>query len=262
MRTALLTSNSLRHKYLAQMLANESNLELIITEKKSPRITATDQYSTTDASFIKKHFTLRQQAEEKYFGDFNEFPSTSEIIKAEHAAINSSKIRKILIQADPDYIILFGTSIIGNDLLEDFPSRIINFHLGLSPYYKGSATNLFPYFYNEPECIGGTFHLASAKVDQGNILKQFRPYIYEDDDLHDIGNKVILQGGKLIPQILQKYAQDKIKPVKQESTGKVFRNKDLDPEKLRNIYLNFKTGMISEYLCKKKLRDKEKPIIH
>lgn len=135
-----------------------------------------------------------------------------------------------------------------------------NLHLGLSPYYKGSATNLYPYLFREPECIGATIHIASEKVDNGNILHQFRPNLIETDDLHDIGNKVIKKAGKVLPKILNAYRSGKLEPVLQKGSGKTCRNRDITPDVVREIYKNFEQGMIPHYLANKEKRDAEKPI--
>ena len=96
-----------------------------------------------------------------------------------------------------EYIILFGSSIIKPPLLEFFNKKIINIHLGLSPYYRGSGTNFWPLVNNEPECVGATIHLAVLKVDAGSILAQARPEsLSELDNSHDIGCKAIISGTK------------------------------------------------------------------
>ena len=38
---------------------------------------------------------------------------------------------------------VYGTTIIKGDLIRIFEKRIINLHLGLSPYYRGAGTNFF-----------------------------------------------------------------------------------------------------------------------
>ncbi|WZL88430.1 formyltransferase family protein [Salinimicrobium sp. 3283s] len=261
MRTVLLTSNSLRHKYIAHCLASKLDLALIVTEKKSSSITETGAYDENDALFIRQHFIARENSERKYFGEYSELPSNIPLVKVEHGEINSSQLVKTIENAKADYIILFGTSIIKEKLLEKYFRRIINLHLGLSPYYRGSATNLFPYFFGEPECIGGTIHLATTEVDKGEILHQFRPEISYNDDLHDFGNKVILKGGEILPEILKDYEAEKILPKVQEGSGKICRNKDLSPEVLKIIYRSFDAGLIEEYLADKRRRDEAKPII-
>jgi folate-dependent phosphoribosylglycinamide formyltransferase PurN len=261
MKVILLTSNSLRHKYIAHSLAKQLDLELVITEKKSLAITDTKTLNNEDALFIEQHFLERRSSEEKYFGMYPDFPSTSAIMDMDHGQINSQEVSKATEKLQPDYIILFGTSIINNVLLTKYPGRIINLHLGLSPYFRGSATNLFPYYYEEPECIGGTIHLATAEVDNGEILHQFRPDISLDNNLHDIGNKVILKGGKILPEILKKYDRGYIKPIKQKGSGRLCKNKDLNPKILRAIYIKLREGLLKDYLENKEKRDAKKPIL-
>jgi methionyl-tRNA formyltransferase len=260
MRTILLTSDSLRHKYIAHCLAAHLDLALIVTEKKSPRITKTEAYNEEDAQFVQQHFMDRETSEEKYFGAYEKFPPKPELLQVAHGEINSTAVAKAIAKIKPQYIALFGTSIIDEQLLEKYPARIINLHLGLSPYYRGSATNLFPYFYGEPECVGGTIHLATAEVDKGEILHQFRPEVKRNDNLHDIGNKTILKGGKILPEVLKKYDAGNIIPKKQNGSGRICRNKDLNPVALREIYKNFEEGLIEEYLADKEKRDERKPI--
>jgi methionyl-tRNA formyltransferase len=261
MKAVLLTSDSLRHKYIAHCLAKQLDLALVITEKKSPGITDITSLDEKDAAFISEHFLKRKNSEEKYFGQFREFSFFSELLEVNHGQINSQEVIEAIEKAQPDYIILFGTSVIKKCLLNKYPGRIINLHLGLSPYYRGSATNLFPYYYEEPECVGGTIHLATSEVDKGEILHQFRPDINPNDSLHDIGNNVILKAGKILPEILKKYDRGDIKPREQKGAGRLCRNKDLSPDLLREIYRKFEEGLIPEYLAEKKERDAGKPII-
>lgn len=259
MRVVLLTSDSLRHRYIAESVAENLDLALIVTEKKSPGITGTSAYGKKDAEFIAAHFKARAESEEEFFGNYD-FPKEVPFIKVPHGSINSEELFKIIGQAAPDLILLFGTSIIKDPLLGRYNGKIINLHLGLSPYYKGSATNLYPYLFDEPECIGATIHLATEKVDEGGILYQFRPDMEETDNLHDIGNKVIQKAGKVFPEVVRDYFCGKIEPIPQKAKGRLCRNKDVTPYVLREIYKNFEEGMIGRYLKKKEKRDTGKPI--
>lgn len=260
MKIVLLTSDNLRHKAIANMIAEQLVVTLVVTEKKSPAISNTESLDKEDEAFIRKHFLKRKESEEKYFGEYLEFPSKSLLMKVDHGQINSQKVNKAIENARPDYIILFGTSIIKEALLNKFPGRIINLHLGLSPYYRGSATNFFPYYYEEPECVGGTIHLTTSEVDKGEILYQFRPDISLGDDLHDIGNKVILKGGIFLPEILIKYDRGEIKPIPQTGKGYLCRTKDLKPDLIRAIYKKIENGLIDSYLADQATRDARKPI--
>lgn len=261
MKIVLLTSDSLRHKYIAATIARELDLQLIITEKKSSSITDTSAYGKKDAEFLAAHFKARAESEEKFFGEFQEFSKAIPRINVPHGQINSEEVLKIITDVDPDLIVLFGTSIIKDPLLSHFKNRIINLHLGLSPYYKGSATNLYPYLFDEPECIGATIHLATENVDEGAILYQLRPEMKETDDMHEIGNKVIKKAGEVLPEVLENYMAGKITPVRQKASGRLCRNKDVTAYVIREIYKNFEQGMIGRYLQKKEKRDAKRPIV-
>ncbi|MFD0977921.1 formyl transferase [Salinimicrobium gaetbulicola] len=260
MKVVLLTSDSLRHNYIAASLAESLDLALIITENKSPNIQDTSSYGKKDAQFLADHFKARAESEEKYFGEYLDFTKKIPSIQVQNGSINNEEIFKIITDTAPDLIVLFGTSIIKEPLLSHFKDRIINLHLGLSPYYRGSATNLYPYLFDEPECIGATIHLATENVDKGAILYQLRPDMAPADTMHDIGNKVIKKAGKVLPKILQEYATGKITPKKQKDSGRLCRNKDVTPYVIREIYKNFEQGMISRYLKNKEKRDLKKPI--
>lgn len=261
MKVVLLTSNSLRHKYIALSIAQSMELGLIITEKKSPRIQDTTAYGKKDAEFLADHFKMRAKAEEEFFGAYSEFPSEVPRINLPHGGINSAEVFKIINRTAPDLILLFGTSIIKDPLLNAYRGKIVNLHLGLSPYYRGSATNLYPYLFDEPECIGATIHLATENVDEGGILHQLRPDIEEGDSMHVIGNKVILKAGKALPNVLRSYSEGKLNPVPQTGHGRLCRNKDVTPYVLRQIYKNFEEGMIERYLKNKEKRDRKRPIL-
>lgn len=260
MKTVLLTSNSYRHKYMARCLEEQTHLQLIITEEKSHKISDTSALNEEDAAFQEAHFQRRENSEIEFFGKEG-FPSKILQLKVSHGEINSELTLKILKDLSPDYIILFGTSIIKADLLQTFRNRFINLHLGLSPWYKGSATNLFPLIDGRPEFVGATIHLASEEVDAGRILHQLRPRLEEKDDLHEIGNKVIRQAGEILPKVLEKYQSGKIKLVRKENSGKICRIIDLTTEKLRKAYQNIEGGMIADYLKNKEKIDAEFPII-
>ena len=261
MRTVLLTSNSLRHQYIAAALAQATDLALVVTEEKSPQITDTSQYSAEDAAFLKAHFAKRTASEKEFFGSYSQFPTGTPLLQLSHGKINTAEAFENISAVNPDLIVLFGTSIIKEPLLKELEGRIINLHLGLSPYYRGSATNLYPYLFEEPECVGATIHLATAEVDKGNILHQLRPEMKETDSLHDIGNRTILLAGQTLPKVLEKYESGVLKPVSQKSRGRLTRNKDITPYVLREIYRNFEQGMIKRYLRDKAKRNARKPIM-
>jgi folate-dependent phosphoribosylglycinamide formyltransferase PurN len=260
MKIVLLTSDSYRHKYIAHQLSKLFNLDLIITEKKSSKIQNISGLSLVDSDFVKAHFLFREKSEIKFFETYENFPD-ARTIQLNHNEINNEDVFNIIKEVNPRLIILFGTSIIKDPLLSYFESKIINLHLGLSPYYKGSATNLFPFLYDDFAAIGATIHLATSKVDDGPILHQIRPDIKSDDSIHDIGNKVIFKSGVQLPKLIQRFLNKEIEAQLFQGEGKICKNKDLTIDALRKIYSNFTKEKIEDFLINYDTRCNEKPII-
>ena len=264
MRIALFTSNHLRHKYIASHIANALSLELIVTEEKSPVIEDTKSYNLDDSLLLAEHFRKRNLSEIYFFGAYGEFPKGVEVVSMDHGSINSEETLILLRDRKIDAILLFGTSIIKSNILREFPENVVNLHLGLSPYYKGSGTNFFPIMNNEFECLGATIHVATNKVDAGAILHQLRPEtISVDDDIHSLGNKVIVKAGLLYPKVIKAYLSGVLEGVVQpnDENSKEFRIKDFTPEALRKANNVLLEGGIASYLANQERRLASKSII-
>jgi methionyl-tRNA formyltransferase len=165
-------------------------------------------------------------------------------------------------QQAPDAIMLYGCGIIRRPLLEVFGDRTINLHLGLSPYYRGSATNFWPLVNREPECVGATIHLATARVDAGAVLTQVRPLIEPQDGPHDIGAKTILAAANLLPEILALYLRQRIRPQRQDlSCGREYKTKDFTAAAVQRMRSHFETGMVEEFLDDRDRRCQRYPIV-
>jgi methionyl-tRNA formyltransferase len=259
----VLTSNNLRHNYISEMIAKSLNVIGLIIEEKSKFIK--NNYSGDDKHnlLLVEHFERRTNSENEFFGHMAEKSSNFDKISIFNGTVNSESIFDWLKLKNPDYLILFGTSLIKSPIIDYFENRIINIHLGLSPYYKGSGTNLWPLYFNEPECVGATIHLATKNVDSGGILFQLRPEIELTDNIHTIGNKVIKLVGLKIGSIINAYHNNLILPVTQNETiGSVFYNRDFNEKILEVIYSNFENGMVGSYLTNKHNRLLNRPIIN
>lgn len=264
MRIALFTSNHRRHKYIAAQLEAQLDIAVILTEEKSKKIEDSSSYDVQDQELLDTHFKDRTATEEQFFGEFKSFPDRVPHISLAFGKINSEQTLAYLAAYKVDYILLFGTSIIKPIILEKFPNKVINLHLGLSPYYKGSGTNFFPVVNNEFECIGATIHMATIKVDAGGILHQLRlEELYEDDTIHSIGNRLIQKAGKLYPKVVKAYLENKIEPIAQEeiASSKEYRIKDFTPEAIRKAHNVLANQGIVLYLKQADLHTTNKPII-
>ena len=80
-------------------------------------------------------------------------------------------MKNIITSNNADIIAVYGTSLLNNTILNN-NKKFVNIHLGLSPYYKGMACTLWPFYNKEPQYVGVTVHLLDNKIDNGPILHQ------------------------------------------------------------------------------------------
>ncbi len=254
-RVLLITSDLQRHIYVANIIAKKLDLVGIVSEGKT-NLTAHLKPTKEQDDLIASHFAARDKAELEMLGTYKEFPQC-DVFPADQGGSNNWSTYEWVKEKEPDLILLYGSSIIKDPVLSHYEGRIINMHLGLSPYYRGSATNYWPLVDDKPECIGVTIHLATLKVDGGAILTQVRPEnIEETDRAHEIGNKAIIAGANALADIVEPYLAGKVNPQAQDlKSGKLCRRKDFTPESLIQMHKNFNDGMVSKYLADKATRD-------
>ncbi|NEV93933.1 hypothetical protein G3567_07210 [Psychroflexus sp. YR1-1] len=248
---------------MASKLAENLNITLIVAEEKSDKIEDTGGLNKEDRDLMESHFEARSNSEQKFFKDYTHFPEDVAVKPIEFGTLNSEFILQALEDYKIDFLVLFGSSIVKDKILEKFSDKVINMHLGLSPYYKGSGTNFFPAYHNEFSCIGATIHLASSKVDAGDILHQLRlDSVEEKDSLHDLGNRIIDSGGRLFPKVIENYIKGELQPQKQrnEKGSKTFKLKDFTVPVLRKTYQNY-TSFFDDYRLNKTILDKNYPIV-
>ena len=155
----------------------------------------------------------------------------------------------------PDVVLVFGTGLLREPLLSTFAGRIINLHLGLSPYYRGAGTNFWPLVNREPEYVGATIHYLDSGIDTGAILAHARPAIAAGDGPHDIGNKTIVAAADALVGAAAIHVAGAARPVPQWSAGRLYLRKHFNADAVRQLYRNFETGMIDDYLSARTSRD-------
>ncbi len=253
----LCTGSSSRHRHYAWCLLKMLNLSGIVVEQKSSPVTPGKQ-----TEVVKQHLRDFKLREEEYFGHDSKWDDMPvPLLRIVANKVNQDETYSWVLKMKPDVILLYGTSIIKEPLLSLCKLKIINLHLGLSPYYRGTATNVWPLVNNEPECVGATFHIATSSVDHGPILHQIRPELSSGDDVHDIGLKTVQSAGIAAPMVVAKYFDRQINIREQSLAGHLYRKSDFSEKILLQMKKNFAQGMLGQYLQNKELRDKGYPII-
>ena len=263
MKITVFTSNKDRHNHLINELSKIAS-EIFVIQESRELISFPDTSNFKKKKSIKKYFSLVQEAEKKIikrtfirsnnkklnliglkFGDLNN--------------INKNYFKEFL---KSDIYIVFGSSFIKGELLKFLiKKKTINIHMGISPYYRGSATNFWPFVKNQLQFLGITFMMIDDGVDTGKIIHQFRPNLELGDNVHTVGNKMIRQMIEELNKILINFK--KIQPKKQSFKKNicVFKKKDFNQKAIFELKKNMNANIIQKYLNKKNEIDKKFKIV-
>jgi folate-dependent phosphoribosylglycinamide formyltransferase PurN len=256
-KAILLTSTFRRHVHVANTLAAASDLAGVWQEEKTFR---PERYAqdAADEEVIQRHFASRDDAETRYFAADSEMRLKAGAVHRMVAGGACSDPAEVALMtaACPDVVLVFGTGILRQPLLSAFEGRIINVHLGLSPYYRGAGTNFWPLVNREPEYVGATIHYLDEGIDTGPIISHVRPAIERHDGPHDLGNKTIAAAAHALLRAAAAHVAGVARAVPQAGGGRLYQRKDFNADAVRTLYRNFETGMIDEYLAARRARDR------
>ena len=258
MSVILLTGDQRRHRYVANRLAERIDLEAIVVEEQS--LGTAQNLASEDQRLIDAHFAMRDAAEARYFGPVAPWPLAHDrILAVPRGSVNDAS--GWVSRFPARVLLLYGTSKVGGELLTSFEGRVVNMHLGLSPYYRGTATNFWPLVNGEPECVGVTVHLATDQIDGGPILIQGRPDVLESDSAHDLGCRTIAVGADLLAGAAIDVLHGRQKAVTQRGGGRYYRTRDFCASALRQMQRNFDEGMLAAFLAEQSQRLERFPIV-
>jgi folate-dependent phosphoribosylglycinamide formyltransferase PurN len=256
MKAILLTSTFRRHQAVANYIATRCELAGVWQETKT---FVPERYavSADDHAVIQAHFDARDASEAAYFAaDARLRVEPGTVVRpVEGSGCNDASEVAAMAALHPDVVFVFGTGILREQLISTFAGRIINIHLGLSPYYRGAGTNFWPLVNREPEYVGATIHYLDAGIDTGPIIAHARPLIASGDGPHDLGNKAIVAAARLLVDAGEAHVKGRAIAVPQRDAGRLYQRKDFNAEAVRRLYRNFESGMIDEYLADRAARD-------
>ncbi|MCP4264247.1 MAG: hypothetical protein GY777_01495 [Candidatus Brocadiaceae bacterium] len=245
MRILALTGNQLRHKYYVNYLSKHHDLVAVFAEDRFDK----DAYGS-EYSVLREHFNRRTDTENKYFSGYD-WPKSSRIIEVPRNGMSSADIEEEIRNINPEGIAVLGCGVIKDNIIKLCPN-FVNAHQGLSPYYKGAGTNLWPFYNEEPEYVGVTVHYIDPGVDTGRIICHGRPEIKIGDTLHDIGCKTIVVSAEIVSKVFRVLEKRPIEGIDQWDEGREYKRKDFNYEVVQHVNSLFKNGLIEKYICRKK----------
>lgn len=240
----------MRHQYFRNKLALTNGIEVIASYCEGVEKSLANQINNNpNASDIEKlHIAARTQSETDYFAQsLSSMGKQSNTRKIAKGAINDADIVREIMDLNPDLLICYGSSLIKSGLLQKFKGRFLNVHLGLSPYYRGAGTNIWPLINGEPDMVGATFMYIDEGIDTGRIIHQIRADIFLGDSPHSIGNRLISKMTQNYSDLILNF--DRLTREQQpQSDGKLYLQKHFDECACRKLYDQFGGRMIENYI--------------
>ena len=258
MRAIVLTSVMRRHVFVANTIAERMAVAGVWQEEKSFEPLS---YAETarDEAVIARHFAARDASERRYFSEHTDVQAPARRVPP--GGCNAPAELEAMRHSRPDVVLVFGTGLLKQPLIDAFAGNIINIHLGLSPYYRGAGTNFWPLVNNEPEYCGATIHFLDSGVDTGPVIAHVRPRIERGDGPHDVGNRIIIAAAEALAEAALAHAATPLGAVVQTGDGRVYRRADFSAAAVERLYANFQQGMIDDYLNQKPERDARVPLV-
>lgn len=217
MNLVIVTGTSYEHKYIANILCERFNVLAIIADSGVKKKSTTKlrsyfkRYSLVGLVnltirriiniFIKekskrKNSLLRVFRKENCL-HFN-YPNLLTTVNG----VNSPQSEKIIGELQPDILIIYGTSIVRDHILDKAKRIALNMHTGLSPQYRGSACAFWPIYNQEFNQLGATVHKCISNIDAGIIYKKGSITVDHEDDIHSIFAKCVVRGGSLYMTVI------------------------------------------------------------
>lgn len=140
-----------------------------------------------------------------------------ELLECDKIAKNEIEIIK---SHNPEVgILLAYGALVSQDVIDLFPSGIINIHPSYLPKYRGSSP-IQTALLKGKEKTGVSVMLLSKKMDAGPVLVQEKVNIKKDDTYSTLSEKLFELGIELLLINLEKYLSGEIKPTPQDESKK------------------------------------------
>jgi methionyl-tRNA formyltransferase len=247
----ILTGSNDRHYYFCNQLIKNLNVVGVITDAKTVYNTPIDKlkkklcrknlsYNIRNMllnALFRKYGNLLKK--EKEFAENEAFRGSKEIFQEKHSgllvarvdschkSVNNPHYIDLVRSKKPDVIAVMGTCLLGKHLISS-AQHVLNMHTGLSPYYRGGYTNLWPILEEDFGFFGVTIHRMSLGIDSGDIIFTKRPTIYPADNFSTVNTRCIKIGTELMIRAIRLVESGKVAYEKQWIKGKLFLNRDMN----------------------------------
>jgi len=128
----------------------------------------------------------------------------------ERPAAYNVAIAETLKEHGAELVVMAGyMRLLGKEVLDAFPDRVLNLHPALLPAFPGAAAIRDAFDYGV-KITGVTVHLASEEFDRGPIIAQIAVPVAEDDTVETLEERIHAAEHLVLPAAVQLFAEDRI----------------------------------------------------
>jgi hypothetical protein len=176
MKITVFTSNRPRHLALIECLAKFATRVFAVQECSHPF------EMLGKSTVLTEYFSRVSEAEATLFGNIRFLSEKVSQLAIANGELSNLPLTILQPAMDADAFIVFGASYIKGPLCDMLIHKgALNIHMGVSPYYRGSATNFWALYDGHPEYVGATIHKLGKGLDSGPILAHVFPPVAEYD---------------------------------------------------------------------------------
>lgn len=97
-------------------------------------------------------------------------------------SVNDRECIEALKKIDPDIVVVNGTRIISEEVLNSTDAKFVNLHAGITPKYRGSHGAYWALYNNDEKNAGATVHFVDKGIDTGSVIYQSVISVTEKDN--------------------------------------------------------------------------------
>ena len=140
------------------------------------------------------------------------------------SSVNSEKSRRLLMEYDPDLVIINGTRILSKEILQSINVPFINIHSGITPKYRGVHGGYWALAKGDEENCGVTVHLIDTGIDTGDILVQHKIKVSPKDNFITIPLLQLEKGIKGLKKTIKNHTQTSLNAKKSQGESKLWHH--------------------------------------
>jgi methionyl-tRNA formyltransferase len=158
--------------------------------------------------------------------------------------INHPDVAALADRLQPDFIAVFGTSLIRGPLLSSGRFGIFNLHGGLSPNYRGADCTFWALYNGEPDQVGCTLHRIDDGIDTGKLIAHICPEVGEGDDELTLFWRAVRDSADVYVEMLERLARGERVGEPQREKGRLYQVKDRTWRTERQLAARMRNGLL------------------